>query len=205
MTIIVTPAENFVIQDGWHGASRNLPDIYAIKHLDRHTLEVSDEVAIGFMIHEAMHSLVARPAWDHTFNSDVYNWSRHKSLLREEHPIIVYGRNLIQLLDIQEAATKSASEWDGDKHTKWKQPGGDLLSHDNLGSPSKKKLAEAIDLFTAYGVTDKCGILIGSFNINVAKKNVAIILEHLCAKFTHEDVLGEYPQGGSDIYLRRAA
>lgn len=203
--ITITPAEDFVIDDGWHGAARNIPDVWAIKHLDRLSLEVSDEVSIGFLIHEIIHSLVARPAWDHTFNSDVYNWSNLKSLLMEEHPIIIYGRNLITTLDIQEEATRSASTWDGDKRGRWKQPGGDLLSHDNIGMPGLDKIANAIELFAAYGVTDKCGRLIGSFDIDVAKKNVKTILKCLKLRYTREDVLGEFPQEGSAIYVHRRA
>lgn len=205
VSIKITPVEDFVINDGWDGANHTIPDIWSIKHIDRLSLEVSDEVAIGFLIHEAIHSLVARPAWDHAYSSDLYNWS-YKSLIREEHPIIVYGRSIIEKLDIQEVATQSASTWEDGKRGTWKQPGGDLLSHDDIGKPAKDKFAKAVKLFTAYGVTDRCGKLIGSFDINVAKKNVKTILKHLGDHLTQEDVLGEFPQEGSAIYnLKQAA
>lgn len=200
--ITITPAEEFLPQNGWHGPSNRLSDIHAIKHLARLSLEVSDEVAIGFLIHEILHSLTARPAWDHTLNSDVYNWTRKGTIIKEEILIVFYGRDILKILDIQEAATDSSAIWeviDGvRKHISWKAPGGNLFSHDNLGNPTKAKMNNVITLLSAYGVTDMEGNLIGPFNPNMSNNTIKKIKSIL----NEDDVLGLVPQVGSPIYKR---
>lgn len=208
LTINITPIEQFSNPDGWFGPRGLLPEEYSIKRPDRYVLEASDEVAIGFLIHEAMHTLLARPAWDHTLSGCTYNWTAKGTIVREEHPIIVYGRHIIQSLDIQEAATESASEWEEDTTVStdrlrsiWKQPGGDLMSHDSIGKPTAKYLEEAINTLKLCGVTDKRGRLIGSFDPNMSNNTIKKLRKIL----SEEDVLGLSPQLGSDIATYKKA
>lgn len=211
LTINITPIEQFSNPDGWFGPTGNLSEEYTIKRPDRYVLEASDEVAIGFLLHEAMHTLLARPAWDHTLSGCTYNWTQQGSIIAEEHPIVIYGRHIIQSLDIQEAATESASEWEEDttvtKRVKgkrkvvstgrhrgiWKQPGGDLMSHDGMGSPCPKNLEKTFNTLNLSGVTDKKGKLIGSFNPNMSNNKIKKLMKILKA----DDVLGLIPQIGS--------
>lgn len=222
LTINIIPLNEFSNPNGWFGPQGNLLEDFTVKRPDRYVLEVSDVVAIGFLLHEAMHTLLARPAWDHTLSGCTYNWTQRGSIIAEEHPIVVYGRHIIQSLDIQEAATESSAVWeDATEITKrvkgkrkvvstdrqrlmWKQPGGDLMSHDNMGTPTETNIAKTINTLKICGVTDARGKLIGPFNPDMSNNKIKKLMKIL----NLDDVLGLVPQIGSpaDIAtLKKAA
>lgn len=177
-TIIVVPVEAFSNPKGWRGPHGKLREEWSIKIINRTTVEVSDEVSLGFLIHEAMHLIIARPAWDETVSGDVYNWSKKVGIVADESPIIIFGRNLLTTLNIQEEAIQSARHFDPEPPYDgyWKQPGGDLLTHDSLGRPNEERMLRSISYLMKCGVADVHGNLIGFFNPEIAKNFSCITL-----------------------------
>lgn len=105
INIVVIPLENW--EPGYIGPNfdKYLPE-WRCK-LDNHqTLMITCETPLSYVIHESIHLLFARKAWDFKKNSDTYNWADNKTktcLGMEDVYYVVFGRYLAeQILDIQD-------------------------------------------------------------------------------------------------------
>ena len=192
LTITVVSTDQFKNQDPWRGASGTLIEPWTVKYVGRTGIEVSDEVSLAYLIHEALHLLFARPAWDHTVSDSVYNWHKAGSMISEEIVLVTFGFQVMKTLNVLNAAIKSSKTEDGT----WKHSGREMLLTNRF--PYTRYIPYAM----ACGVADAKGNLIGFFDPIVATRprNASIISDQVGGAFGVDcDGLGLAAHKGSAV------